>query len=205
MESEFNDTQLLIRKTLREYFMREIDPLVPDMEDGKLLCYEPIRKMVRDLGLGSGGGEFAEVMADSAPEDQLPLFMMRIFPIEIARICGGLCLSWGASIGLAGGAVNSRGTPEQKTRWGGPIQRFEKIGAWCLTEPGAGSAAIRDMKTRAVADGDTNGDALVDVADLLAVLAAWGPCLACDADTNGDGQVDVADLPAGLAAWGTTV
>lgn len=54
-------------------------------------------------------------------------------------------------------------------------------------------------------DGDTNGDAVIDVADLLAVLAAWGPCLACDADTNGDGQVDVADLLAVLAAWGTSV
>ena len=59
MESEFNDTQLLIQKTLRDYFTREIEPLVPDMEDGKLLCYEPIRKMMRDLGLGEASGELA--------------------------------------------------------------------------------------------------------------------------------------------------
>jgi alkylation response protein AidB-like acyl-CoA dehydrogenase len=154
MESEFNDTQLLIQKTLREYFTREIEPLVPDMEDGKLLCYEPIRKMMRDLGLGEANGELASVLADSSPEDRLALFLPRILPIELSRICGGLTLSWGASIGLAGGAIDARGTAEQKQRWGTPIKRFDLIASWCLTEPGAGSAAIRDMKTRAVPDGD---------------------------------------------------
>jgi hypothetical protein len=154
MQSEFTDTQLLLQKTLRDYLTREIDPLVQDMEDGKLLCYEPIRKMMRDLGLGEESGEFASVLLDSSPEDQLGLFLPRILPIEIARVCGGLCLSWGASIGLAGGALDARGTTEQKKRWGGPIKSFEKIASWCLTEPGAGSAAIRDMKTRARLDGD---------------------------------------------------
>ncbi|MBW2388388.1 MAG: acyl-CoA dehydrogenase family protein [Deltaproteobacteria bacterium] len=154
MESEFNDTQLLIKKTLRDYLEREIEPLVADMEDGKLLCYEPIRQMVCDLGLGDEAGEFSALLAESSPEDHLGLFLPRILPIEIARVCGGLCLSWGASVGLAGGALDARGTKEQKERWGTPIRRFERIAAWCLTEPGAGSAAIRDMKTRAVPDGD---------------------------------------------------
>ncbi|MBW2286983.1 MAG: acyl-CoA dehydrogenase family protein [Deltaproteobacteria bacterium] len=154
MESEFNDTQLLIQKTLRDYFTREIEPLVQDMEDGKLLCYEPIRKMMSDLGLGDEAGELVAVLADSSPDDQLALFLPRILPIELSRVCGGLTLSWGASIGLAGGALDACGTPEQKQRWGVPIKRFERIASWCLTEPGAGSAAIRDMKTRAVPDGD---------------------------------------------------
>jgi alkylation response protein AidB-like acyl-CoA dehydrogenase len=144
----------LIQKTLREYLTREIEPLVSDMEDGKLLPYEPIRKLVRDLGLGDEMGEFASLLADSAPEDHLGLFLPRIVPIEMARVCGGLCLSHGASVGLAGGALGKRGTPEQQERWGAPIKRFERIGSWCLTEPGAGSAAIRDMKTRAVRDGE---------------------------------------------------
>ncbi|MBW2232529.1 MAG: acyl-CoA dehydrogenase family protein [Deltaproteobacteria bacterium] len=154
MESEFNDTQLLIKKTLRDYLEREIEPLVADMEDGKLLCYEPIRQMMGDLGLGDEAGEFSALLAESSPEDHLGLFLPRILPIEIARVCGGLCLSWGASVGLAGGALDARGTKEQKERWGTPIRRFERIAAWCLTEPGAGSAAIRDMKTRALPDGD---------------------------------------------------
>lgn len=50
---------------------------------------------------------------------------------------------------------------------------------------------------------DTNGDELVDINDLLDVLAAWGPCPApCPTDTNGDDVVDINDLLDLLAAWG---
>lgn len=60
-------------------------------------------------------------------------------------------------------------------------------------------------------DGDTscgadiNCDDVVDVSDLLAVIAAWGDCPTggeCPEDTNGDGVVDVTDLLAVIASWG---
>lgn len=51
--------------------------------------------------------------------------------------------------------------------------------------------------------GDLNGDGVVDVADLLLLLAAWGTCpQPCPADLNGDGVVDVADMLILLANWG---
>lgn len=53
--------------------------------------------------------------------------------------------------------------------------------------------------------GDLNGDGVVDVADLLILLAAWGPCQEandCPADLNGSGEVDVADMLILLANWG---
>ncbi len=58
---------------------------------------------------------------------------------------------------------------------------------------------------------DITGDGLVNIDDLLAVIASWGPCPAmpdeCPADiapvsTNGDGMVNVDDLLAVLANWG---
>ncbi|MCZ6835257.1 MAG: hypothetical protein O7G85_05725 [Planctomycetota bacterium] len=53
------------------------------------------------------------------------------------------------------------------------------------------------------AQGDSNGDGVVDVTDLLALLAAWGPCpIPCPADTDGDQVVDVNDLLTLLANWG---
>jgi len=154
MDLAFTDTQRLLRKTLRDYLEREVDPLVADMEAERLLPFEPIRKLFADLGLGGTSGELADLLAESAPEDQLARFLPRIVPIEMARVCAGMCLSFGASVGLAGGSIASKGTEEQKARWGTPLARFETIGCWCLTEPQAGSAAIRDMKTRAVRDGD---------------------------------------------------
>jgi hypothetical protein len=46
---------------------------------------------------------------------------------------------------------------------------------------------------------DINGDGLVDVVDVLALLAAWGTD---GADINGDGITDVVDLLVLIAAWG---
>jgi hypothetical protein len=48
----------------------------------------------------------------------------------------------------------ARGTPEQRETWALPALSLEKVGAWALTEPGAGSDAFGSMKTRAVPDGD---------------------------------------------------
>ncbi len=49
---------------------------------------------------------------------------------------------------------------------------------------------------------DLDESGTVDFADLLAVLAAWGPCDGCPEDLDGSGAVDFADLLAVLAAWG---
>ncbi|MHC5115138.1 MAG: dockerin type I domain-containing protein [Planctomycetota bacterium] len=51
--------------------------------------------------------------------------------------------------------------------------------------------------------GDVNADGTVNFADLLALLAAWGPCgaTACPADLNHDYAVDTADLMIVLGAW----
>ncbi len=53
--------------------------------------------------------------------------------------------------------------------------------------------------------GDLDADGVVDFADVLAVLAAWGPCPPppdCTADLDAGGAVDFADLLRVLAAWG---
>ncbi len=49
--------------------------------------------------------------------------------------------------------------------------------------------------------GDINGDGVVDVLDLLALLSAWGECPDCPEDLNGDGVVDVLDLLDLLSNW----
>ncbi|MCI0629426.1 MAG: hypothetical protein L0Y44_02080 [Phycisphaerales bacterium] len=46
------------------------------------------------------------------------------------------------------------------------------------------------------------GDGVVNVNDLLAVIAAWGACAGCQADLNADGVVNVDDLLAVISAWG---
>ena len=53
----------------------------------------------------------------------------------------------------------------------------------------------------ATAPGDVNGDGVVNVIDLLAVLAAWGPCGGCPEDIDGNGVVNINDLLAVLSNW----
>ncbi len=53
-----------------------------------------------------------------------------------------------------------------------------------------------------VIPGDVNGDGVVNVTDLLAVMDTWGFCVDCPADLNGDGIVDVVDLLEVVGNWG---
>lgn len=73
------------------------------------------------------------------------------------------------------------GTPEQKMRWLPPLARGEKVGAFGLTEPDAGSDAV-NIKTRAERSGDEyilNGQktwiSLADYADQFLVVAVTDP------------------------------
>jgi hypothetical protein len=66
---------------------------------------------------------------------------------------------------------------------------------------GASFLSILDNCAVLPVPGDATGDGIVDVEDLLAVLAAWGPCNGCPADVNDDGVVDVGDILIVLANW----
>jgi hypothetical protein len=51
--------------------------------------------------------------------------------------------------------------------------------------------------------GDINGDGVVNITDLLAVIAAWGSCSGlCPADVTGDGEVNISDLLMVISNWG---
>jgi hypothetical protein len=49
---------------------------------------------------------------------------------------------------------------------------------------------------------DVNGNGVVDFADILAVIGAWGPCPGCAADVDGDDVVAFSDILAVIGGWG---
>ncbi|UCD74336.1 MAG: S46 family peptidase [Phycisphaerales bacterium] len=65
----------------------------------------------------------------------------------------------------------------------------------------AGIDAVKFFEFECGVFGDVNGDGVVDIDDIFAVLAAWGPCDDCPEDVNGDGVVDIDDLFEVLANW----
>ena len=51
--------------------------------------------------------------------------------------------------------------------------------------------------------GDLNGDFVIGVSEILAIIDAWGPCPNCSADIDQNGAVDIADLLYIVGNWGS--
>src|SRR3954469_20041128 len=163
---DFTDEQKMARQMLRQWTDKELAPHVAKMEKGEILPYDIMRKLIAAFGMdemvrsqfkkleeagdkksGDGGGK----------KERDPLGdpgLMASVSMELSRVCPGFCLAFGASLGLAGGAIMAKGTLQQKQKWALPILTMEKIGAWGMTEPGAGSDAFGSMRTTARRDGD---------------------------------------------------
>jgi cytochrome c peroxidase len=83
---------------------------------------------------------------------------------------------------------------------------------WIVTDAGAADGEARTPVARltvfchrgcpVACPADVNASGDVDVGDVLAVLAAWGPCAACPEDVNGDGEVGIDELLMILSQWG---
>jgi len=161
MDTDLTDTERLLRDTFRGWFTSELAPQVAAMEDGTITPYPLMRTMHRTLGLDAmltrtaGGVAHSGDSTASGPLDaNVARYARTTFVAEMARVSPSFALSWGASTGLFGANVLGKGTPEQVERFAMPVLRSERVGAWGLTEPGAGSDALSGMRTTARRDGD---------------------------------------------------
>jgi len=137
--------QKLSREMARKFCEREIEPVPDLLDEHKLLPYDLIRKFLKEIY----GTDAIETVDDLIEYKQSRDFISRaLITIELGRVCPGFALSMGASLELAGYAISYAGNREQVERWAIPIYRGEKIGAWGLTEPEAGSD-VQSMKSTA--------------------------------------------------------
>lgn len=161
--SGFSEHHIMIQQMLRSYCNEHIEPKVDAMEDGTLLPYDVMRHMATTFGLK----EMFAQNKSSEPEASNQTkkknhgllgggdpMLSHVIMMELSRVSPGLALSFGASLGLTGGTIMAKGTRAQKARWATPIFQLDKIGAWGLTEPGAGSDAFGAMVTSAKWDGE---------------------------------------------------
>jgi alkylation response protein AidB-like acyl-CoA dehydrogenase len=161
---KFSDEHEQIRKLVRRWTTSKLEPKLDALEAGEP-PYELMREFAKTFGIPDlVRGAFAklaerakdgEAKAGEAPKRgsivaQNDPALATILSIELSRVSPGFALAFGASAGLAGGAIMAKGTLEQKQRWALPILTWDKIGAWGMTEPGAGSDAFRSMRTTAV-------------------------------------------------------
>ena len=75
--------------------------------------------------------------------------------MEMASIDSSIATFMGVHSGLAMGSIYLCGSEEQKQQWLPSMRRFEKIGAFGLTEPEVGSGASGGLMTTARREGDT--------------------------------------------------
>jgi alkylation response protein AidB-like acyl-CoA dehydrogenase len=157
---ELSEAERSVRDQLRRFMTAELDPRTAAFEAGTELPYALMKKMIDDLGLAMGAEaiERGTPRAERTGEDSEMRRFMRFaetqLMIEMCRVNPGYALSFGASVGLFGRNVAERGTPEQAKRWVPEVLRGDKIGCWCLTEPGAGSDALGAMQATARRKGD---------------------------------------------------
>ena len=161
MDTELTETERLLRDTFRGWFTGVLAPEVPAMEDGTTTPYALMRTMHRTLGLDAmltrttgDATRGSHGPANGGLDANVARYARTTFVVEMARVSPSFALSWGASTGLFGANVLGKGTPEQVERFAMPVLRSERIGAWGLTEPGAGSDALSGMRTTARRDGD---------------------------------------------------
>jgi hypothetical protein len=153
---QFSEEHEMIRKLVRRWTTSKLEPKLDALEAGEP-PYELMRDFARTFGIpdlaraafakieerAKTGGATASKGGLGAADPALAA----IVSIELSRVSPGFALAFGASAGLAGGAIMGKGTLEQQRRWGLPILTWDKIGAWGMTEPGAGSDAFRSMRT----------------------------------------------------------
>ena len=170
------ETQAEIRRAVREFAATEILPHASRWDEEESFPGETIRQL-GELGFlgpifpekyGGAGFNYAEYA---------------VLVEELARADASVAITVAAHVSLAANHVFEQGTEEQKARYLVPLATGQALGAWSLTEPGAGSDA-GGTRTTAVRDGDdwilngsktftTNGSH----ADIAICMASSDPAL----------------------------
>jgi butyryl-CoA dehydrogenase len=146
MNFNLTKEQEMIRKMVREFSEKELKPIAAEIDAESRFPWESIKKMGK-LGL----------MGMTVPKEYGGSGMDRIsYAVvleEIARVCGSTALTVEAHNSLGVGHIYEKGTEEQRKKYVIPAARGEKIVAWALTEPGAGSDAGA-TQTKAILNGN---------------------------------------------------
>ncbi len=163
----WSEEALAVRAAVRDFVEKEVRPLRDDLEFGDLPPYDLIRKFFTTFGLDtmaaqafdrSVSGEGSASKERSGPD---PAFSV-VPQIELVKVSMGIPAAMGVSIGLAAGTINALGSVEQRKRWARDLVTFEKVGAWAITEPDAGSDAFGGMRTTVRPDPSTSSGQAAD-------------------------------------------
>ena len=176
MDFDFADHHKLLRDTVREFAQQEVKPIAEELDRTKSFPYDIVRRLAElDLmGIpfpeeygGGGGDSLAYALAVE----------------ELARVDSSVAITLCAHTSLGTQPIYLFGSEEQKREWMPQLCAGEKLGAFGLTEPEAGSDA-GNTQTHAKLDGGEwviNGskqfitNAGTDISGVVTITAVTGP------------------------------
>lgn len=168
---EWSDQHRMVRQMMRKFCEAEIVPHLDALDTEKMQPYAIMRKLNTTFGMGEMlmgeyrrklkkkqaelAGEVVKTEKRTGP-DVVAMAAARAVPIiELCRYVPGLVSAMGVSVGLTSEAILARGSVRQIETYVPDLLHLKKIGAWAITEPGAGSDAFGSMRASAKLDGDT--------------------------------------------------
>ena len=146
MNFQLTKEQEFVRKMVREFAVNEVEPLAADIDKEHRFPVETVEKMAKYglLGVpfpteyeGAGGDHISYAITVE----------------ELSRVCASTGVICSAHTSLCCWPIFNWGNEEQKAKYLPDLLSGRKLGAFGLTEPGAGTDAA-GQQTRAVLDGD---------------------------------------------------
>ncbi|MBR5949211.1 MAG: acyl-CoA dehydrogenase [Clostridia bacterium] len=146
MDFNFTPQQQLMIQLMRDFAVREVKPLAAEIDETERFPRETVEKMAKNGMLGINipkqyGGAGADTLS----------YVLAIE--ELAKVCATTAIILSAHTSLACGPILAYGTEEQKQKYLVPLAKGEKLGAFGLTEPNAGTDSAA-QQTVAVLEGD---------------------------------------------------
>jgi len=146
MDIFLSEKHRAVRRSVRTFCEREILPIAKDVDHEASFPWDVVEKMGK---LGYFGIQVPNELSGAGLDPVSYIIIIE----EVSRVCAalGLCLSVHNSVAVY--PILIFGSEVQKQKWIPPLARGEKIGAFCLTEPNAGSDAA-GIEATAVRNGN---------------------------------------------------
>lgn len=146
MDFTLDKKQEMARTLFRDFAQNEVKPLAQELDEEERFPVETVEKMAKAGFMGipvpkEYGGQGCDVFT----------YIMCVE--ELAKVCGTTAVIVSAHTSLCCDPILTYGTEEQKQKYLPDLASGKKLGAFALTEPGAGTDA-QGQQTKAVLDGD---------------------------------------------------
>src|SRR5690348_5320649 len=147
MDFSLNSEQILLRDSVRQFMEAEMRPVLRAYEREEKFPEAELRRLGE---MGCCGMLIPEEWGGAGMDMTSYVVMLE----EVARVCASTAITLSVTNSVASAPILKHGTDEQKKKYLPRLARGEILGAFCLTEPAAGSDAA-GIQSRAVRDGDS--------------------------------------------------